>query len=236
MTKRLMRPGQTIRYTKQIDVDSPIIDGAANFHWLMADPADRDAPLPRLERGIDAPAVVTDPNGDHRRPLVSCRTSSHKAGSEATPWVDTFDRERGSIIYYGDQRSSSTVHHRDSVGNRRLIEAYELHESDSRIDRAAAPPILAFSFPRKGFGRFLGVCVITELRDVRQVDADGRPFINLRADLTILDTGVIDPRWFDDRRDPHVPNEWAMRHAPQAWRLWVDGGHELLSSLRRTAI
>ncbi|MTB89041.1 hypothetical protein H9L21_11280 [Aeromicrobium senzhongii] len=232
MTTRLMRPGSSIRYTKALDTVSPLIDGYPNFHWLMNDPERPQGALPRLEKGIDAPAAVVDAYDEVRRPLVSCRTSTHKAGTETTPWHDRYDPETGTITYFGDNKPGSMKPAADAPGNRRLIETAELHASDFESDRAVAPPVLAFSFGRKGVGTFLGVCVIDNITLVRQTAGDGGLFSNFKFELAVLDTGIVDPRWFDDRRDPWTSTEECMRHAPMAWRLWVEAGSEALEELR----
>lgn len=227
-----MRPGNAVRYTKQLDTVSPSLDGLPNFHWLMYDPGRPDAALPRLEKGIDTPAAVQDPYGRVRRPLVSCRTSSHKGGTEATPWHDRYDRDAGTIMYFGDNKPGLARGAAEAPGNQRLFEAAELHGSEHEADRAAAPPILAFTFPRKGVGLFLGACVIDNITPVRQETADGTPFSNFVFELVVLETGIIDPRWFDDRRDPQLSAETCLRYAPTAWHLWVEEGRDVLDDIR----
>lgn len=229
-----MRPGSPIRYTKTVDTVRPSLDDYPNFHWLMNDPNRPDTPLPRLEKGIDAPAGVVDPSGRMRRPLVNCRTSAHKAGTDMTPWHDRYDPKNGIIEYFGDNRPGSNRSASHTPGNSRLFEAHEFHGSDEEEHRASAPPVLAFSFGQKGVGRFLGVSVIDNIKPVRQTAPDGTTFTNFMFELALLDTGVVDPRWFDDRRDPAVHVEACLRYAPLAWRLWVEGGTESLEELRLT--
>lgn len=186
-----------------------------------------------------------------RRPAILLRSSPWKSGHESNPWEDVYDLDHGHVRYFGDHKPSTVGPVGVTVGNRALLEAWDLHGSPNRDERAAAPPILLFrAVPvqnaegltvQKGHLEFCGVGIIERLEMVIQREPrQARTFPNLVVDLVIADLSdqhdTLDWRWIDDRRDPHLGLDDTLRHAPTAWLRWVQDGRMSLSRIRRRVL
>lgn len=91
---------------------------------------------------------------------------------------------------------------------------------------------------QKGHLEFCGAAIIERLEMVIQRESrQSRTFPNLVVDLVVVDLAdrgdTLDWRWIDDRRNPELDNELALRHAPAAWTRWVKDGRMALSRVRR---
>ena len=238
---------EELRYAKgahQADVE---IDGFVNYHWLMS-PEETGRRKIMLEAGINAPAEVAGPDGD-RRPVIAIRSSPWKAGHETNPWHDEFDLDHGHVRYFGDHKPSTLGHPGATKGNRLLLEAARLHAGTSRYERLLAPPLLLFRSITvnrngrsvvKGFVEFCGAAIIERLEHVVQRDpASGKSFPNIALDLAIVAgraTDGIDLRWIDDRSNPSLDREIALRHAPETWARWVKEGRMAIPGVRRRVL
>ena len=236
-----------LRYAKgasQRDVD---MDGFINYHWLMS-PAELALPKVMLEAGINAPAEVPGPDG-RRRALVAIRSSPWKAGHETNPWHDEFDLDHGHVRYFGDHKPATVGLPGMTNGNRVLLEAARLHAGTTPDERLQAPPLLLFrsitihSGGRalvKGHVEFCGAALIERLEHVVQRDPEtGRSFPNLSFDLAVVSGGEVDGvdlRWIDDRRNPQLTSEQALRYAPASWVRWVKQGRMAISGIRRRVL
>jgi hypothetical protein len=226
------------------DLDA-VIDGQTNYFWIMAAPGRGDAKM-MLERGITANAVLLGPDGP-RRPAIAIRSSPWKAGHETNPWHDEFDLDHGHVRYYGDQKPATVGAPSAAMGNRLLLEAFQLHAGTSRDQRLLAPPLLLFrsitvyranQAVQKGHVEFCGAALIDRLEHVVLRDPDtGSSFPNLALDLAVIDLAAsgdkLDMRWIDDRRDVELTAEAALRHAPAAWTRWVSEGRSAIPRIRR---
>ncbi|MFC6045220.1 restriction endonuclease [Nocardioides hankookensis] len=232
------------RKANQIEVEH---DGFLNYHWLMS-PADLGRPMVMLEAGINSPAEVVGPDGG-RRALIAIRSSPWKAGHETNPWHDEFDLDHGHVRYFGDHKPGTVGLPGATKGNRLLLEAALLHAGTSRQERLLAPPLLLFRSVTvhregravvKGHVEFCGAAIIERLEHVVQRDPEtGRSFPNLVLDLAVIsggDVDGIDLRWIDDRRDPELTAEDALRHAPEAWTRWVKQGRVAVPGVRRRVL
>ena len=127
--------------------------------------------------------------------------------------------------------------------------AWSYHSGTSRVERALAPPLLLFRAvtrkiagqrKHKGFVEFCGAAVIERLEHVVQRDPDsGRSFPNIVLDLAVMsadDGDQVDLRWIDDRRNPEMTSEEALRFAPQSWLRWVDEGRTAIPLIRRRVL
>ena len=90
----------------------------------------------------------------------------------------------------------------------------------------------------KGQVEFCGVGLIERLEHVVQRDPKtGKSFPNIVVDLAVVDLAaegdIVDMRWVDDRRNPSVSAEEALRHAPKAWTRWVKEGRSAIPRIRR---
>jgi hypothetical protein len=236
-----------LRYAKsanQVDVEQ---DGFLNYHSLLS-PASLGRPMVMLEAGINAPAEVTGPDR-RRRPLIAIRSSPWKAGHETNPWHDEFDLDHGHVRYFGDHKPTTVGLPGATKGNRLLLEAARLHAGTTREERRLAPPLLLFRSVTvyrhgraivKGHVEFCGAAIIERLEHVVQRDPEtGRSFPNLSLDLAVVSGGEVDGidlRWIDDRRDPDLTAEEALRHAPESWARWIQQGRIAIPGVRRRVL
>ena len=245
---RMVATGDILRYARDSDRQSPFVEDRPNFFFVTTSP-NRDDPRLMLERGINGAAEITAPDGA-RRPVIAIRSSPWKAGHESNPWHDQFDLDHGHVRYYGDHKVTTMGLPGVTVGNGQLLKAYELHSGTSREQRVLAPPLLIFRSSTvyvegravvKGYVEFCGAAVIERLEHVVQRDTKtGRSFPNLVFDLAVVDLAAhgdaLDMRWIDDRRDPDLSSEEALRYAPPSWCRWVSRGRSSISQVRRRAL
>lgn len=228
----------------QVDVER---NGFLNYQWLMS-PGHLGLPRVMLEAGINSPAEVVASDGS-RRPVIAIRSSPWKAGHETNPWHDEFDLDHGHVRYFGDHKPGTLGLPGATPGNRRLLEAARLHAGITRQERLLAPPLLLFrgvTVHRKGRAvmtghvEFCGAAIIERLEHVVQRDPEtGKSFPNLVLDLAVVsggETDGIDLRWIDDRRDPTLSAEKALRNAPEAWSRWVKQGRPAIPAIRRRVL
>lgn len=241
--------GEVLRYSKGADRQLPELDGFTNFHFLTRDPAFPSGKRILLESGINRVANVSSSSGS-RRPLLALRSSPWKAGDATNPWHDVFSLDYGHVRYFGDHKVSTIDPVGSTAGNAALIEAWELQASPVKAERLNAPPILLFrAIPQfvngtrvdKGYVEFCGVALIERLEHVVQKDpTSGHTFPNLVADLCVLDLADfgdrVDFRWLDDRRNLATSDADCLRHAPAAWRKWVEEGKAALPRIRRRVL
>lgn len=244
---RWMQVGETLRYAKGADTAIPQLDGYPNYHYL-ASPPTTNYPRLMLESGINRAKEVDAPDGV-RRPVIAIRSSPWKAGQESNPWHDEFDLDHGQIRYYGDHKPDTLGIPGATGGNRALLDSWPQHSGTRREERVQAPPLLVFrSRPQsvkgktvqKGYIEFCGAAVIERLEHVVQRDpATGRSFPNIALDLAVIkadDGDQLDLRWIDDRRDPALTAEEALRYAPASWVRWVNEGRTAIPLIRRRVI
>lgn len=240
---KLLQFGETLRYAKKAHSE-PIYEGYLNFHYFAQGTRDDQRRI-ILESGINAVQRVQALD-ETRRPAIAIRSSPGKAGSVDTPWHDEFDLDHGHIRYFGDHKSTTSGPVGSTRGNKALMEAWERHGSTDRNERALAEPLLVFTGKReyvdgkprdKGFIDFCGVALIERLEYVVQRDPiTGRSFPNLALDLNVISLGQNDElnwSWIDDRRDPRLSAEEALRRAPESWQRWVRDGRAALPRIRR---
>ncbi|MGY1805034.1 restriction endonuclease [Blastococcus sp. SYSU D00922] len=245
MPHRRIAIHDVLRYSSDGDATSPMLDGYSNYHFITAAPGTTQPRL-LLDAGINAPALTMAPDGQ-RRALIGIRSSPWKAGHATNPWHDEFDLDHGYVRYFGDHKPSSRGLPGSTSGNRTLFEALGSHASPDRAVRRLAPPLLLFRSVTvrregravvKGHIEFCGVAVIDRLENIIQRDPETqRGFPNVALDLAVIslaDSGdTLDLRWIDDRRDPSLTAEEALRHAPASWRQWVADGPPALPRVRR---
>jgi hypothetical protein len=239
--------GETFRYARGADTKTVELDGYLNYHHLISPCGSGFARL-MLDAGINRARKVTGPDGV-RRPVIAFRSSPWKAGHESNPWHDEFDMDHGHVRYFGDHKPDTAGIPGVTEGNRAVMQAWPYHSGTSREDRALAPPLLLFRAvtrkiegrrKHKGFVEFCGVAVIERLEHVVQRDPDsGRSFPNIVLDLAVMsgdDGDQVDLKWIDDRRNPDLTSEEALRYAPRSWRRWVDEGRTAIPLVRRRVL
>ncbi|MGQ0846518.1 MAG: protein NO VEIN domain-containing protein [Sporichthyaceae bacterium] len=218
-----------------------VLDGYPNYHHVTCAP---DAKRLTLYRGINAPALVGGGLA-RRRPLISLRSTTWNAGGDINLWHDEFDLEHGRIRYFGDHRPSTVELPGEQGGNRTMLEAWDLHASLQSNARSLAPPLLLWRSPVgsingkhtfKGYVEFCGLAVVEQIEHVQQMDVGtARTFPNIAFDLVVLELpdDELDARFVDDRRDPSLTADEALRHAPDSWREWVESGRSAFRRIRR---
>jgi hypothetical protein len=236
-----------LRYAQGANQRDVELDGFINYHWLTS-PEDLSRPKIMLEAGINAPAEVSGPDGP-RRALIAIRSSPWKAGHETNPWHDEFDLDHGHVRYYGDHKPATIGLPGATKGNKLLLEAARLHGGTTREERLQAPPLLLFRAITiyrdgralvKGHVEFCGAAIIERLEHVVQRDPEtGHSFPNLSLDLAVVSGGEVDGidfRWIDDRRNPSLTADEAIRHAPNSWARWVKEGRVAIPGIRRRVL
>ena len=237
---------EELRYGRSAGQADPMADGLTNFHWLLS-PAELGLPRVLLESGINPTADVVGPDG-RRRPAIAIRSSPWKAGKESNPWHDEFDLDHGRVRYFGDHKATTVGLVGSTTGNKALLDAVALHAGTTRGERVLAPPLFLFRAitvyrdgraVNQGHVEFCGAALIERVEHVVQRDqTTGRSFPNIVLDLAVVrdDGAGIDLRWLDDRRDPSLTAEQALRHAPDSWRRWVSQGRPSIPGIRRRVL
>jgi hypothetical protein len=244
---RWMNVGETYRYAQSADTKIVELDGYLNYHHLISPHGSGFARL-MLDAGINRAKEALGPDGP-RRPVIAIRSSPWKAGHESNPWHDEFDMDHGHIRFFGDHKPDTVGIPGVTDGNSAVMDAWRYHSGTGREDRALAPPLLLFRAvtrkiagkrKHKGFVEFCGVAVIERLEHVVQRDPDsGRSFPNIVLDLAVMsvdDGDQVDLRWIDDRRNPELTSEEALRFAPHSWLRWVDEGRTAIPLVRRRVL
>ncbi|MEU8414880.1 restriction endonuclease [Amycolatopsis japonica] len=234
-----IKVGEVLRYAAAKDPTEPEVDGFRNFFHITALAG---ASRVQLERGIDSPASIIAPEGE-RRPVVLIRSSPWKAGTEQTPWHDVFDLNNGHVRYFGDHKADTVEPVGQTVGNRSLLAAWELHQAPTAALRAAAVPLMVFRSVRrnnrpKGHIEFCGFGIVERAeRVVQWARNGGSTFVNYVFDLALLDLSAEDDQldwaWVNERRNPASPIDRTLDRAPASWRRWVSEGSVALPRLRR---
>lgn len=244
---RWLRIGETLRYAADADSRDPKVDGFLNYHF-MTSPIESGFKRMMLMGGINPTADLVGPDGP-RRPAIALRSSPWKAGHESNPWHDEFDMDHGHIRYFGDHKPDTLGIPGVTAGNRAILEAYPLHGGSTPGDRALAPPLLVYravsreiggATRQKGFVEFCGAALIERLEHVVQRDPEsGRSFPNIVLDLAVVSSDSsdgVDMRWIDDRRNPDLSAEEALRYAPESWKRWVSEGRSAVPRIRRRVV
>lgn len=234
---------EILRYPKPNAVDR-LTHTYRNYWVVQRDPADPEGANLLQEAGINAPRLVSAPEGQ-RLPLLSLRSTPVKSGTVETPWHDDYRMDAGKILYYGDHKVTSRVPLGETAGNKRLLDVWAKHRSGSASVRASAPPVLVFRTvtvqtpqgPReKGFIEFCGLVVIEDVQEVILEDpTTGRAFPNYLADLAVLslEEDRLNWRWVDARRKPWLSVQATLQLAPRSWREWIADGAASLRNNRR---
>jgi hypothetical protein len=236
-----LRIGTTYRtarpYPSRTSLDIPELkDGLPNYFYATHL---YDHALLLLEKGINTIQSVKTQHG-FRRPAILISTSPHKHGSEATPWQDQLDSDRGYVKYFGDNRSAKSPE--TAQGNSALLELFRQHNSGDRNIRINAAPILIFERKNvdgraKGNVKFHGVALVTSASLVTQYQSAIGYFVNYVFEFTILkmndENEELDFTWINKRRAIEVSNETCYELAPSAWKDWIDHGTLNVAKNRR---
>lgn len=155
-------------------------------------------------------------------------------------WPDHLDREAGTLVYYGDNRSPGKAINETPVGGNDLLE--KTFEHVHRGERETVPPFLCFESFSAADGmymRFLGLAApggpnvsgLDDLVAVWRIKGEQR-FQNYRALFSVLAEENVSHAWLEDlvAGIPSVDSP----HCPSSWKRWVTRGRYDLLRCERT--
>ena len=222
----MLQVGETYRYSKKLGPELEASSGFPNLLNLTWAPG---FPLALLERGISPIGSVTKSSWGSPKPAILISSSPHKAGSDETPWHDVLNFETGSLTYFGDNKAKANP--TLPIGNQALVREFTFHTSGDRNARALASPLLFFlrvpvGSKRKGFVKFMGLCVISKAELVTQYNSTHGFFPNFVFGLQLIsleeEGNQFDWSWITARRS--LPIVESNKLAPEAWLDWVERG------------
>jgi hypothetical protein len=236
-----MEIGKVYRYSRPYDSDPEKKDGLPNYFHYTCTPGLNKA---LLEAGINRIQEVKTKDGV-RRPAILISSSPHKIGSQETPWQDFFDPDNGYIKYYGDNKEPGDDP-TESLGNKILLEQFELHRSPDRNRRLKACPTVFFKRVQhglriKGNVKFQGFGIINRAERVTQFDQKNDcAFTNYVFEFVVFDLKsekeLFDWNWISFRRDKNLDDEQSLEYAPASWKKWVNGGSKVIETCRRRVV
>ena len=223
------------RYSRPYSAKEEKIDGHENYFFHTYTKG-RNKPL--LDRGINQ---IGDRLHDSRVPAILINTNPLKSGSKDTPWMDFIDNDNGFIRYAGDNKPGSN--NPDTSRNCKIIQQFELHQSNKIEDRKLACPIIIFEnvqvgSARKGFKKFLGFGLVNRVERIIEYDRRSDSYYpNYVFDFIILDMSeendTFNWEWISNRRDNNLKADETLELAPESWKKWVKGGAQLSVGLQR---
>lgn len=215
-----------------------------NYHNILisgSSPRASGIAVLMCKRGMFFFRRVRDRNDLSRRPALVLTSNNQRRRKESNPWLDIVEEDRGYALYHGDNRHPNRPPP-EARGNREFLKIVHQYADPDR--RELAPPVLLFKQAvvggrTRGFRQFSGFGVPTSVRVQSQASEKGH-FANLAIELALLsadaEDGAFDWSWIDARRDPSLSAAEANLLAPEAWRLWVQGGEAVLDKLRRSVL
>lgn len=233
-----MQIGQIFAYRRPYSASKPIIDDLDNYFYTTFQ---EEQNLPLLESGINKIANITCPD-QPRTPAILISSSPHKIGSSDTPWQDFFDPDNGHIRYYGDNKTPAKSPEL-ATGNKRILDAFDIHNSLDPLVRQSAIPIIFFKRVtykgrKKGNVMFQGFGVVERAERVTQYDLrTNQYFSNYVFDFAVLsleaEEEVFNWDWINKRRDPGITLKETLRYAPDSWKNWIKVGRSAIEKNRR---
>ena len=233
--------GKVYRYSRPYDPRLENKDGLPNYFYYTHTPGLKKA---LLEKGINRIKEAEVKNG-LRRPAILISSSPHKIGSQETPWQDFFDSDNGFIRYYGDNKKPGDDPEK-SLGNKILLEQFELHTSPDRNKRLRACPTVFFKRIQhdkrmKGNVKFQGFGIINRVERVTQFDQKNNSyFTNYAFEFVVFnlksEKELFDWNWISSRRDKNLDDEQSLKYAPDSWKKWVNDGNKVIETCRRRVV
>jgi len=233
-----MKVGEVFRYARPYEPSPKIIDGLPNYFYSTFC---KDSNMPLLDSGINPIRAIKAPEG-WRIPAILISSSPHRLGTSQTPWQDFFDPDTGYIRYYGDNKlpvSNPEL----APGNKRLLEAFRIHNYPEIGPRSLSVPIIFFRRVRyggkaKGFVQFQGFGIISRAELVTQYDRfNKRYFSNYVFGLTVFSLAKeaedFNWDWINLRRNPDLTLADTLKIAPASWKRWIKHGTKALDQCRR---
>jgi Restriction endonuclease AspBHI N-terminal/Restriction endonuclease len=174
-----------------------------------------------------------------RIPAFIFHSNPFKSGGEGSPWVDVIEPDAGYCLFHGDNRKPGASP-LSSRGNARFAQAQNFYADPTR--RKFAPPVLVFKQVEfdgnnKGHRQFCGFGVPVRQSIGVQKDRRAGYFTNLVIELVLFrmerENETFSWKWIDDRRNPEVDADSALRGAPASWKQWVSDGDLAIEGCRR---
>ena len=174
-----------------------------------------------------------------RIPAFIFHSNPFKSGGEGAPWVDVIEPDAGYCLFHGDNRKPGASP-LSSRGNARFARAQNFYTDPTR--RKFAPPVLVFKQvefdgSNKGHRQFCGFGVPVRQSIGVQKDRRAGYFTNLVIELVLFrmerENETFSWKWIDERRNPEVDADSALREAPASWKQWVSDGDLAIEGCRR---
>lgn len=233
--------GKIYRMASKHRESEPEVDNLHNFYYYTNINVPGWKSSFAFQKGIHNVAKVMGSDDKERCPLIIISSSSHKAGTEQTPWENTFDSDHGYIKYYGDNKEVGKKAE-EASGNRVLLDEIINYNSKYRSKRMDAIPIVFFDRVtvdgrRKGNIKFHGFGIIENAELVTQYDINGGYFSNYLFDCCIFSIKEEDETfswdWIAARCNKDLTLEETLQYAPASWKKWIREGNIRLQSIRR---
>ena len=222
-------------------VSGSIVDDDERFPDLTSVSRGRHSRGVNHYQGMFFFGTVVGPGGIERRPAFVFQINNLRPVSESNPWLDVIEPDAGFVLYHGDNRTPGRSA-LDGRGNRAFSATLDQYSDPGR--RQLAPPILVFEHAAvdgrtKGYRRFAGFGVPTEVRLQTQALRDGR-FTNLTIEVALFGVEAegdsFDWQWIDDRRDESMDAARSNKNAPESWKTWVTEGDVAIERIRRNVV
>ncbi len=237
MSRKTLKVNEPLKYPQhgKRDPSKEEIDNLPNFFHLTHTQDEKTQA--HLESGFN-PMASLKPLEVKRRPAILIRSSPRRAGSNATPWHDTYDMDGGRVRYFGDAKLLHMPDPLKPKGNKAMQQVVEEHRSPDIEIRKKACPLLFFVSPESGIVEFRGIGIVERVELVTQVDPEsGLAFSNYVYDCALLSMAEegeeFDWEWISKRKDPSISHNESLTYAPESWRTWVEEGPSSLNKIRR---
>ena len=239
----MLRIGDLFRVTSPANTTDPTIDGIKNYYYETTVSGHS---LFNFRAGINKASNVIDINGVSRCPVIVIDSNPSSSGTALNPWRDEFYPNRGTIIYYGDNKVFEKngrvwIGKPEEQNNRFLLEQALVCQSDSRTERLnKAIPIVFFEKQSggKGLRRFQGYGIVEKVELVTQYNAKHNLYFpNYVFTFCVLsmksNQEAFDWSWIASRCDSQKSSDDIYNEAPAEWKRWIDEGNEKLHLVRR---
>lgn len=237
----MLEIGQIYRFPSQVSLDKEMVDGLPNFFFETK----TDNATFKFQKGIHSVARVKSPDGE-RTPLIIVSSTPRKAGSEETPWKDSFDPDHGYVRYFGDTKDNKSSPY-ESDGNKTLLSLFKLG-TNSEINRIHhAVPIIFVekcsvdgrakgNLIFQGFGVIESIELVTQSRQ-QKGNSNKQYFDNFVYNFCVLSLSKENEKfnwdWIRDRCNSNISDLETLRNAPESWKKWIKTGNQELHLIRR---
>lgn len=237
--------GQTISFSKS---RRAALEGTGKYVDFREITTTAHLPEANGTRGIFAYGENIEKRISPRRtPVIICTSNPVSGSIHSNPWLDVVEPDEGYALFNGDNKWPGQdpfigKGRKIPLGNRKFLDVAELYKDKSR--RIFAPPVVVFRHiveggRRSGLREFCGVGVPVQFSlRTQRIPETRKYFTNLVIELTLFDLtrddGMLNWQWIEDRGNPELSAEEALRNAPSVWQTWVRG--EEVEQCRRSVV